>query len=69
MDNIKTKKTKKTTVKLDDGRRVVYEKKTRKPRELTAYQKFVKANYDKVRDKPFKERLSHLAKMWKDSKK
>jgi len=43
-------------------------KKTRKPREASAYNKFVKANYPKAKHLPAKERLAYIAKMWRESK-
>jgi len=43
-------------------------KKTRKPREASAYNKFVKANYTKSKHLPPKERLGFIAKMWRESK-
>ena len=39
--------------------------KVTKPRKLTAYNKFVKANYSKVASLPFKLRLKALAKLFK----
>ncbi len=37
------------------------------PRKLTAYNRFVKANYGKVKNLPFSKRLGAIAKLWKAS--
>ncbi len=44
-------------------------KKVKAKREPSAYNKFVKENYSKVKDLDRKERFSALSKMWKESKK
>jgi hypothetical protein len=44
-------------------------KKTKGTRPLSAYNMFVKDNYEKAKHLPAKDRMSHIAKMWKDSKK
>ena len=44
-------------------------KANKEPKELTAYQLFVKDNMEKVKDKfPPKERMKEIAKMWKEKK-
>ena len=45
--------------------RVAYATKERPPRKLTAYNKFIKANYSKVASLPFNTRLKALAKLFK----
>lgn len=59
----------KKTVRLEKGTKVVYEKKKRAPRPLTEYQKWIKSNYDSVRNLPNKERMGALAVKWKALKK
>ena len=44
-------------------------KPVRKPRKLTAYNKFVRANYASVAKLPYKQRLGALAKKWAAEKK
>ena len=45
-------------------------KATKEPKELTAYQLFVKEKMPEVKDKfPPKERMSKIAKMWGEKKK
>jgi hypothetical protein len=51
-------KTKSTKIKTD-----------KEPKELTAYQLFVKEKMPEVKDKfPPKERMKEIAKLWKESK-
>jgi hypothetical protein len=44
-------------------------KKAKSTRPLSAYNMFVKDNYEKSKHLPAKERMSHLAGLWKQSKK
>ena len=45
-------------------------KANKEPKELTAYQLFVKDNMEKVKDKfPPKERMSAISQLWKEEKK
>ena len=44
-------------------------KATKEPKELTAYQLFVKDNMEKVKDKfPPKERMGAISQLWKEKK-
>ena len=64
-----TEKSKKTCA---CGCKIHNKRKPRDPnkpkRPLSDYNKFVKENYPKVRDKPIKERLKLLSVMWKENK-
>jgi hypothetical protein len=40
-------------------------KAPKRPRKLSAYNKFVRANYSKVKRLPHKQRLGAIAKLWK----
>ena len=44
------------------------EKKPKEPKQPSAYATFVKANYDKSRELPVKERFKFLATLWKKEK-
>jgi len=44
------------------------EKKPKQPKQPSAYATFVKANYDKSRELPVKERFKFLATLWKKEK-
>jgi hypothetical protein len=46
----------------------VEEKKEKAPRKPSEYNEFIKKNYKKVNELPYKERFSALGKLWKETK-